>query len=185
MNKSAKKKSIALTTPVPTTTPEAEALLFTIGEAQRQVAAIEVRMNEVLATARADFEAEAQPINTQIEQDFAALHVWAEAHKEALLIGKLKTARLATGEVSWRTSPPSVRVTKVDDVIKRLRALALDRFVRTKEEIDKEAVLREPDAVEAIKGIEISQKEEFVAKPHQSTIEKAATAVTAKAVRHG
>lgn len=178
---SAKTISIA----APRSQEEAERMLFSIGANQRQIRAIEVRMNDMLAEARAAFEAEAQPLNAAIEDEFAALHAWAEANKDSLLHGKAKTVRLATGELSWRTSPPSVRVTKPEDVLERLRQLGLERFVRTKHEINKEAVLAEPDAVSGVKGISVMQKEEFVAKPFETEIEKATLAAKTEVRRAG
>ena len=40
--------------------------------------------------------------------------------------------------------------------------------------MDKEAILAEPDAVEHIKGITVSQKEEFVIVPFEAELQQAA-----------
>jgi phage host-nuclease inhibitor protein Gam len=179
---SARKKKPSIS--VPNTQAEAERLLFQIGAAQRAVTVIQARMNDALSAARAEFESEALPLNAAIEADFSALQAWAEAHRTELLDGKTKTVRLATGELSWRKTPPSVRLTKPEEVLKRLKDLGLSRFVRTKEEIDKEAMLGEPDAVKHVKGVTIAQKEEFVAQPFEETIERAEASATSE-VRHG
>lgn len=173
--------------PVATSREHAEQLLFAIGRGQRQIRAIEVRMNDELAAIRQRYEAEAQPINAQLEADFSALAGWAEENKGELLEGEAKTVKLSTGELSWRLSPPSVRVVKPDEVIARLRELKLERFIREvyEQEVDKDCVLREPRAVAGVKGITIQQKEEFVAKPFESSIEKARASATKKKVRHG
>ena len=160
---------------VPANQIEAEQLLGDIGKLQRQVAGIELRMNERLAGIKASYEQEAQPLNAEIDEKFRALHAWAEAHRDELLAGRGKTVKLATGELSWRISPPSVRVTKPEAVIEALGRLGLERFVRTKKEIDKQAVLAEPGAVAGVKGISVTHPEEFVAKPFESAIEKVET----------
>jgi len=60
-----------------------------------------------------------------------------------------------------------VRVTGVDAVLDFLRRLGLDRFIRRKEEINREAILNEPEAVACIPGITISQAEDFVVSPFE------------------
>ena len=161
--------------PVPTTQQEAETLLFSMGAARRQLRLFEIEMNEALARTQADFEQHAQKFNQQIEAEFKAIHAWAEANRDTLLTGTEKTVKLATGEISWRTCPPSVTLKKPDEVLERLRKLGLERFIRTKEEIDKQLLLKDPDAVSAVKGITITSKEEFTATPSELLIDKAET----------
>src|SRR5690349_1699492 len=144
---SAKKTKKAQAIPTPQNQAAAEVLLGELGRLQRELAAIELNMNAALAHLKEQFEQQAAPLNEQAEAAFAALHAWAEAHRDELLKDGGKTAKLATGELSWRTTPPSVRVTSADVVLETLKRLGLDRFIRTKDEIDKTAILSEPDAV--------------------------------------
>lgn len=157
----------------PTSQSEAEELLAEIGTLQRRVTRIEADMNEQLSDIKDRHEKAAQPLNADIESKFRALHVWAEANRHELLKGKLKTVKLSTGELLWRTTPPSVRLTKQDVVLESLRRLGLTDLIRTKEEVNKEAILADPERVAGIKGISISQGEDFVAKPYESQIERA------------
>jgi phage host-nuclease inhibitor protein Gam len=54
----------------------------------------------------------------------------------------------------------------VDGLIARLKSLGLARFVRTREEPDKEAMLAEPDVARAVPGVRIaSAGEDFVIEP--------------------
>lgn len=152
---------------------EAEQLLAEIGSLQRQVGRLEDRMNDQLTKMKKTTEDLARPLNAQIAVKFQALHVWAEANRAGLCRGRAKTARLATGEVSWRMTPPAVRVRGVAAVIGRLKRLGLADLLRSKEEINKEAILADPKRVEGIEGIAIAQREEFVAKPFESQIERA------------
>ena len=55
--------------------------------------------------------------------------------------GRSKTVALPAGEIAWRQRPPSVKITKADLVLKTLKALGLGRYIRTKEEIDKDTIL--------------------------------------------
>ncbi len=172
MAKSKAKKAAALAGPVPKTRPEAEQLLADIGRLQRSVTGIECRMNDRLAEIKAKYEQEAQPLNSELDAKFQALHAWAEGHREELLRGGGKTVHLATGDLSWRRTPPSVRITKAPVVLEALRRLGLKDFIRTKEDVNREAILADPTAVKGVKGISVSQREEFVAKPYESEIEK-------------
>jgi phage host-nuclease inhibitor protein Gam len=56
-------------------------------------------------------------------------------------------------------------------VIDTLKRLALGRFIRTKEEINKEAILNEPDAVAGVAGIAIQRGvEDFVITPFEQEV---------------
>ncbi|WP_341276109.1 host-nuclease inhibitor Gam family protein [Actinobacillus equuli] len=82
--------------------------------------------------------------------------------------GKQKTGYFNTGEVQWRQNPPSVRVTKAEQVIENLKLLGLTQFIRTKEEINKDAILLEPETAQTVAGITIrTGTEEFVVKPFE------------------
>lgn len=158
---------------VPQTPAELNTAVADIGTAQRERERIQAEMNDNLAAVRAEYEAMAKPHADRIAELTQGVKVYCEAHRDELTRGgRTKTARLATGEISWRTRPPSVMVRGVEAVIDALRRLKLDRFLRTKTELDKEAVLAEPDAVSAIKGLSISQKEDFVIKPDSTELEE-------------
>ena len=159
---------------VPQTRSGAEQLIEEIGTLQRQLTRIEADMNDELATIKAKYEAKAQPLNTTISQAFDAVHAWAEANRSNLLTGRVKHVRLATGEIAWRITPPKVSIRGADVVLDALQRLA-PQMVRTKPEIDKDAILADPDAVSGIKGISITQKEEFKVKPFESEIERSVT----------
>ena len=172
MTKPTRIKTPAVT--APRTREEAEKLLEEIGIAQRVVGRYEADMNDRLAEIKREAEQSAAPWNAQIEGKFAALHAWAEAHRDELCPRGVKTARLASGEISWRQRPPSVRVTGTEKVIERLRGFGLAGFIRTREEIDKEAILADPERVSAVKGLTVvTGVEDFVAKPYESEIERA------------
>lgn len=161
--------------PTPGNQEEAEDMIAQIGALQRQVIAIETAMNDELAAIKRGFEEEAQPLNAKIETLFLGVKAWAETNRTDICKGARKTVSLTSGEISWRKTPKKVTLKKVDDVIQALKSLKLDRFVRTKEEVDKEGILNDVEAVQGVKGITISQKEEFIVKPFESEIEKAAT----------
>jgi len=153
---------------------EADETIRQIGDLQRQREAIQTAMNARLAAVKAEFEAEAAPINDAIKELHAGVQVWAEANRGELLRNGAKTVKLGNGEIRWRTRPPSVVVRTAAAVIDALKRLGLQRFIRTKEEIDKNAILADPDAVQDVKGISITQGEDFVVVPFATELEEVA-----------
>ncbi len=150
----------------PKTRKEAEAILRDLGECQRAMADIEADNNHIVAALAQDHEERLQPFRQKAADMLAALQVWAEANREELLAdGDGKTVKLASGEIRWRLTPPSVKITKPEDVIERLMDAGLQQYLRTSVEIDKHAILAQPGGVQGIKGIKVGQREIFEAKP--------------------
>ena len=144
-----------------------------IGEAQRERARIEAAMNDELALIRARYEEQAAPHAAVIKEFRNGIQIWAEANRiELTREGRTKTVKLAAGEISWRTRPPRVLIRGEGIVLGALKSLGLDRFIRTKEEVDKNAILADPDAVNGVKGISLAQGEDFVIKPFATEIEE-------------
>ncbi|WP_035603566.1 host-nuclease inhibitor Gam family protein, partial [Edwardsiella tarda] len=96
---------------------------------------------------------------------------WCEANRDELTCnGKVKTANLVTGDIQWRIRPPSVSVRGPDSVMETLLRLGLSRFIRTKQEINKEAILNEPLAVAGVAGITVKTGvEDFSIIPFEQT----------------
>ncbi|EHV66253.1 bacteriophage Mu Gam like family protein [Escherichia coli DEC6C] len=71
--------------------------------------------------------------------------------------------------MSWRLEKPSCSVSRdVEGVIEMLRRMGLERFIRTKEEVNKQAILAEPDAVKGIAGIKVNKgAESFSVEPFE------------------
>ncbi len=146
-----------------------------IGRAIRERSRIEAAMGDELASTKALFEKLAAPHAERIMELSAGVQAWCEAHRDELTQGgKVKTADLPTGTVKWRTTPPSVSVKGADAVMALLIDRGLDRFVRTKQEVNKEAILNEPDEVAAVPGITIQQREEFVIEPFEAELSEVA-----------
>ena len=108
----------------------------------------------------------------RLETDVAA---YCEAHKDDLTEnGKTKTVDFVTGLVKWRIRPPSVKVTGVAAVLAWMsEKTAYQSFIRTKQEIDKDAILneREQFANGQVPGIKIvSGLEDFVIEPTEQEL---------------
>lgn len=166
-------KQDAATFQVPQSKDQVIEAIAKIGRHQRERTRLETFMNDELAKVRESWEKQAAPHLDAIRELQRGVQIWCEANRDLLTQGgKVKYAHLASGEVKWRLTPPKVVIRAVENVISYLRQAGLDRFVRIKEEPNKEAILAEPDAVAHIKGISISQREEFVIRPFETELEE-------------
>lgn len=157
---------------------QADIWLARVGGLVREREAVQAALNERVEEARQFAAAKAEPIDKEIAQITAGLQLWAEANREALTKRGTKTIELAAGKLLWRTRPPSVRITGVDAVLFELEHRQLAQFIRTKREVDKEAILRDPDRARAVPGIAIgSEGEEFVVEPVTEKLPETAGAV--------
>ncbi|HBK2803979.1 TPA: host-nuclease inhibitor Gam family protein, partial [Escherichia coli] len=117
---------------------------------------LETEMNDAIAEITEKYASQIAPLKTSIETLSKGVQGWCEANRNELTNGgKVKTANLVTGDVSWRQRPPSVSIRGVDAVMETLERLGLQRFIRTKQEINKEAILLEPKAVAGVAGITV------------------------------
>lgn len=169
-----KAKTTAAQIPVPQTRDQVAAHIREIGECQRELAHIQADMNEELAAIKERWENIAAPHAQRVDALTQGVQIWSEANRDTLTQGgKVKTAAFATGEVAWRIRPPSVRITGADAVLDALRRLGLKRFIRDKAEVNKEAILNEPEAVTHVPGISISQGEDFIVTPFEADLAEA------------
>jgi phage host-nuclease inhibitor protein Gam len=172
MTKKPRLKSPAAAVAVPQSREMAADAIAEIGRISRNLTRLEADMNDELAQVKARHEKNAEPERLQLLALTQGVQTWAEANRADLTQGgKVKTAALTTGEVLWRNRPASVRVTGADSVIAELRRLRLRRFIRVKLEVNKEAILNEPDAVKDVAGISISKGEDFVVVPFETELE--------------
>ncbi|ECW1082315.1 host-nuclease inhibitor protein Gam [Salmonella enterica] len=144
-----------------------------IGDIQRELTRIEADANDQIAVIMNQNTPKIEALRAELDVLQKGVQTWCEANRSSITKGSSKTANLITGEVSWRTKPDSVSIKGVELVLEALKKLKLDRFIRCKEEINKDAILADKKAVENIKGISIvSGKEVFSITPFEQEIEK-------------
>jgi len=146
-----------------------------LGDLQRDFARVTADMNDQIGAITKRFQPKLEDLTGRIETLQKGVQTYCEAHRDELTnAGKVKTANFVTGEVQWRQRPPSVSVRGVDAVIETLKRLGLTKFLRTKEEINKEAILNEPDQARGVAGITIvTGVEDFVITPFEANPEAA------------
>lgn len=143
------------------TREDAAADIKKLGDLMRERTRKEADMNDEIAKITKRYQPEFEALGERIDVLQNSIQGYCEANREDLTNGgKVKSANLVTGEIMWRQKPPSVRIKAADAVIETLKRLGLGKFVRTKEEINKEAILNEPDQVRGVAGITIVTGEE-------------------------
>ena len=169
----AKKKSVKRTTVrVPESIGEVAVFVRKIGENQRKFDVAKAGLNDEIEKIKAKAVGWSLKYQQEIDSLFEGIFIFAQAHRDELTEGgRKKTISLPTGDILWRLTPPAVSLKNVKRIIELCKSCRLKRFIRTKEEVDKEAMLKEPEKAKEIKGVTISQKEEFVVKPSEIEIE--------------
>lgn len=169
MAKAATKLKSKAQASVPQNKDDAAADIKKVGDLMRQRIRIEADMNDRIADITQAVQPEIDVIKEKLGTLQEGVQAYCEAHRAELTNdGKSKSANMITGEVMWRQKPPSVRLSKTDVVIETLKRMGFGRFVRTKEEVNKDAILGEPDEVRGIAGITVvSGKEQFEINPFE------------------
>lgn len=166
------RKKTAAAVLVPQSQEAVMADIRVIGDLRREFVRRETALNDQIAALTAQVAPEIEALKARLTGLENGVQTWCEANRLTLTEnGKTKTANLTTGEIKWRANPPSVRITKPEDVIVMLRKLGLHQFIREKVEINKEAILAAPADVKGIAGINIkSGVETFEIVPFEQTI---------------
>lgn len=140
-----------------------------IGDTHRSIDRLQSDMNDEIAIITQKYADKINPLKQDSDELSAAVQIWCEANRDSLLTKGGKTANLITGEISWRMRPPSVVLRGTPDVIARLERFGLERFVRVKKEVNKDAILNEPNAIAGISGITVKTGvEDFIINPFEA-----------------
>lgn len=137
---------------VPQSREDVQQWIANLGTTQRAKATLTNEMNELIAPITSRYASQIDEQAQQEQRLLEGIAAWCEANKSDLTKDG-KTVNLVTGEVSWRLNPPSVafkRGVKVEQLVAHIKQLKLGKlFLRTKEEVDKEAILRADDKTKA------------------------------------
>ncbi|WP_334467889.1 host-nuclease inhibitor Gam family protein [Arsenophonus sp. PmNCSU2021_1] len=141
----------------------------TLGDLKREQVRTETQMNDAIANITGQYVPRLEQLKKEGKALLNGIQSWCEAHRQALTLdGKVKTVNFTTGTVSWRLRPASCAIRHTDEVLEVLRRMQLERFIRVKEEINKEAILNDPSAVKGIVGITVKNGvEDFEIKPFE------------------
>lgn len=158
---------------VPQTRDEVVSNIKTIGDVQREITRLETEMNDEIGVITERYAAPVDDLKRRLTTLQGGVQGWCEAHRAELTDNnKVKFANLVTGEVQWRCRPPSVTVRGAETVLALLKVKGLDRLIRTKEEVNKEAILNEPDVINDLPGVTINRDiEDFTIAPFEQAVQ--------------
>ncbi len=150
---------------------QAAAAIANVGKLERRIAQIKADGDNRIANIAARVAEQIAPLEEARKTSRERLEAYCTEHRQRLTRGKGKTARFETGTVSWRSRPAKVTFSDtVKNILARLKFFKLDQFIATRfeEQLDKNAMLKEPEVAGAVQGITIgSAGEEFEIKPFE------------------
>ncbi len=139
---------------------QAQVYIKAIGDNACKIDKLNAKMHAELAKVTAKYAERITSLQAMNDELYQVVATWCQAHKSELLTGNAKTANLTTGEVAWRAGKMSVAGKVTPELIDRLERFGLHRFVRIKKELDKTAILKEPQAIADIEGVSIKVGDE-------------------------
>lgn len=156
--------------PVHTLT-DANTALAEIGELERRITLIEMRMNEEIDQAKASGDAEATPLNHRIAAIKAGIEAFSEANKRSLFKSK-RSHELDYGTIGFRKSSqikPKPKTTWAM-VLGRLKEMKFPKAIRTKEDVNKDELATWPAERLDLVGARRVEKDLFWCVTDQSKI---------------
>ena len=154
---------------VPQSQNEVADAIKQVGDTSREIERLSANMNDEIAVITAKYQPEIDAHEERLDSLQKGVQTYCEANRDKLTHGgKTKTVNFITGNVSWRQRPPKCTIRGEENVIEMLKKFQLSRFIRQKEEINKEAILSEPGAVSGISGISVvTGVEDFAIEPFE------------------
>lgn len=171
-----KMKTAGTNVPVPQDDSEARATIREIGDLNRDALRLEAELNDEIAKLQEQYGAKVAPIRELVTAKQEGLRMFCDVNRDRLTGGgKVKFHRFATGEISWRLRPAKVTIRGKDAVIEAVKAARLGKkFLRIKEDINKEAMLEDRTTAGAIQGVTIgSDGEDFIVEPFETELAEA------------
>lgn len=173
MSKKAKMRTMVLDSAVACNDSIAE-----VGRLRRELLRLETSMNDLLAVAKTEYELAAQHLRVDQRAHEAAIEAYASEHRDELTGGgKTQSHRFGNGEVKWRSLPAKVNIRNVEKALAWVleAGAKFRRFLRVSHELDKGAMLKEPELAAEIPGIRIaSDGEKFEIEPFEGELEEPA-----------
>lgn len=148
---------------MPKSIKEVVQLLGRLGLLLRRVERHELTLNDRIQRLKETHSERIGPISEEIDEIVSRIQFYADTNRSELTEDdKFKSVKFGDYVVRWRLTPKSVTIRGADKVLQSFRDMGLERFIRNKPEINKTALLQEPDVATSIDGVSITQREEFV-----------------------
>lgn len=149
-----------------TTREQFDAAVDLIATLQVSLRSAEAERDAEIQAVRDDHAEVIDDLKARLEAQAVLAEKYAEEHRGELLPAGRKSAETALATFGWRTGNPTLVLASKkwswEAVLTAVKELFPGRFVRTVEEVDKEAIKTQlgPDQLPLV-GVKISQKEPF------------------------
>lgn len=158
---------------VPLNREGAAELVRQVGNKQRELEAIAADAEGRIAVIQQEVAEKVRPHQEKLDLLVEGLFKFFDANRDQLTEnGKRKSVDLVTGTIGEHTNPHKVDLSeKVETVVANLKALGLAQFIRTKEEVAREAMLESNESrmlAATVKGVRVVQTVEFRVKPAET-----------------
>jgi phage host-nuclease inhibitor protein Gam len=169
---------------------QAENVMNHLAEAKNDERTLCARRDAEVLAINARYEVPLARCAEEINLHTARLQAWAEANPDQFPKER-KSLKLLAGRLGFNTNPPKVallnRTWSWEKVLEALKARSFAFFVRTKEEVDKDELLRhystaksqgekeEIDSIFAGVGVKVIQDEQFFIEPDLTPFESRTT----------
>lgn len=154
---------------IPGSREEAGEFVRRIGNLKRRISSAiseaEAKIAEIQKTAADATDGPSQEIQDLLE----GLFFFFETNSPELTEdGSRRSVNLGTGTIGERLSPWKVELKGVEEVLEELHKIGLSRFIRQKEEVNKEAMLATEEdrkLAATVKGVSVVREDTFFVKP--------------------
>lgn len=151
---------------------QANKKLSAIAEKQSALDKLNADLDKKVLALRAKADKEIEPLKVKINSLTEKLEEFANDNRDELLEDdKKKSVKFASGEIGWRSNKEKLQLKTAASVLKEIKKLGLTKFIVTKEDINKAALIQDREAVKSIKGASIIPAEDnFFCKPLDSSL---------------
>lgn len=156
-----------------------------LGDLQREREAAVALYDEKISRLQAELAEKTELMDREIKKISQSVKHFMDENRPKYLSESRKTLSLSTGDISYRNGKPSVKtknsdkligsilesnsLTKIRDTFVKKMSMV---FLRTKLELDKDAILANPITAKNVTGVEIENgAERFYLKPYSSSTE--------------
>ncbi len=145
----------------------------------------EDKTNESILILQTTLAEQIEPLKQEIKKISLSVKKFVDANREKLFKDEVKTIKLETGDISYRSAGKSVAVNSsaklIDSILKANNLLdvrdkfvkKMDKvFIRTKLALNKDAILENRSTAKTVTGVEVADGEEsFYIKPYAANTE--------------
>jgi phage host-nuclease inhibitor protein Gam len=150
-----------------------------------EIKSAEDKTNESILILQQELADQIKPLADEIKKISLSIKKFTDANREKLFKDGDKTIKLETGDISYRSAKPSVGTNSskklIESILEANNLLdvrdkfvkKMDKvFIRTKLELNKDAILENPSTAKTVTGVEVADGEEsFYIKPYATNTE--------------